>query len=246
MSRKPRNFQANYTYHITTRCNNREFNLRRGWCREVIIYTLQKALKKYDLVIYGLCIMSNHVHYMMASEKPQEWPNIMHFINWYTAMCFNRMLNRTGHFWEQRYYSTGFSTEDFQRALNTLRYIHANPKTANMRSSFFYEFSNYGTYAQLTDDGLTQWHPGFLALSNSLDECAKKYRQFCQRYQATAKPNRNSAWGNKLLAGVKQEKPPIAQHSLPCLENAQEDPSEIAEIAKHFVAANRFAPSHFL
>jgi len=100
----------------------------------------------------------------------------MHFINWYTAMCFNRILKRKGHFWEQRYYSTGFHKDDKQRALNTLRYIHANPKSAEMRKGFFYTFSNYGTYDQLTDDGLTQWHPAFFSMGNSLDECADRYQ----------------------------------------------------------------------
>jgi putative transposase len=80
---------------------------------------------------------------------------IMHFLNWYTAMCFNRMLKRTGHFWEKRYYCDGFALSDRERALNTLRYIHGNPKAAKMRKGFFYDFSNYGSYERLTDDGLT-------------------------------------------------------------------------------------------
>ena len=53
------------------------------------------------------------------------------------AMCFNRMLNRTGHFWEKRYHSSGFPTTDKERALNTLRYIHANPKAAGCCFGFF-------------------------------------------------------------------------------------------------------------
>lgn len=57
--------------------------------------------------------------------------------------------------------------------LNTLRYIHANPKAAQMQAGYFYDFSNYGIHDRLTDDGLTQWHPAFLALGNSLDNCAK-------------------------------------------------------------------------
>jgi REP element-mobilizing transposase RayT len=69
---------------------------------------------------------------------------------------------RTGHFWEKRYFCDGFSPWDKERELNTLRYIHGNPKVAKMRSGFFYEFSNYGSYDQLTEDGLTQWHPAFL------------------------------------------------------------------------------------
>ncbi|MEH2229417.1 MAG: transposase [Nostoc sp.] len=125
----------------------------------------------------------------------------MHFLNWYAAMCFNRMLNRTGHFWEKRYYSDGFPTVDVDRALNTLRYIHANPKAAKMRSGFFYEFSNYGTYERLTDDGLTQWHPAFLQLGKSLESCAQKYRGFCQKYKGKAKPANKKSWGDKLLAG---------------------------------------------
>ncbi len=72
--------------------------------------------------------------------------------------CFNRMLNRCGHFWEKRYHSTGFENTDYRRALNTLRYIHANPRTAKMQVGFFYDFSNYGTHERLDDDGITEWH----------------------------------------------------------------------------------------
>lgn len=97
--------------------------------------------------------MSNHVHYLIAPKQPEELPKIMHFLNCYTAMCFNRMLRRTGHgstslttsFWEKRYYCNGFASSDRERALNTLRYIHGNPKAAKMRHSFFYDFSNYGS-----------------------------------------------------------------------------------------------------
>ncbi|HAX76093.1 MAG TPA: transposase [Cyanobacteria bacterium UBA11372] len=111
------------------------------------------------------------------------------------------MLNRTGHFWEKRYFCEGFPASDRERALNTLRYIHGNPKAAKMRSGFFYEFSNYGSYDQLTNDGLTQWHPAFLQLGSSLSDCARKYRGFCHRYQPKSKPARKCDWGNKFLAG---------------------------------------------
>jgi len=89
-------------------------------------------------------------------------------LNWYTPMCFNRILHRSGHFWEKRYHSSGFPVTDRQRALNTLRYIHANPRAAGVRQGYFYDFSNYGSYDQLTDDGLTQWHPAFLELGSIL------------------------------------------------------------------------------
>jgi hypothetical protein len=137
----------------------------------------------------------------------------MHFLNWYTAMWSPRLRlpplsrgargDRTGHFWEKRYFCDGFPPSDTDRALNTLRYIHGNPKAAKMRSGFFYDFSNYGSYERLTDDGLTQWHPAFLKLGDSLEDCARKYKGFCQRYKPKEKTTPTRChWGSKLLAGV--------------------------------------------
>lgn len=105
MPRPKRNLILGYRYHITTRCNNREFQLIRHECRQVFLHTLKKALAKFQFKLYALCLMSNHVHYLIEPAQPQDLPKIMHWINWYTAMCFKRMLNRTGHFWEKRYHS---------------------------------------------------------------------------------------------------------------------------------------------
>jgi putative transposase len=168
----------------------------------VFLYAIKKAIDKYKFKLYAVCIMSNHIHYLIEPALPDDLPKIMQFLNWYTAMCFNRMLNRTGHFCQKRYFCDGFRASDKERALNTLRYIHGNPKAAKMRSGFFYDESNYGSYDQLTHDGLTQWHPAFLTLGNNLEECARKYRGFCKRYNPQSKPARKSNWGNKLLAGL--------------------------------------------
>ncbi len=208
MPRKKRNLQVGYAYHVTTRCNNREFKLQKRECREVFLYAIKKALNKHKFKLYALCIMSNHVHYLIEPAQPEDLPKIMHFLNWYTAMCFNRMLKRTGHFWERRYFCDGFPASDRDRALNTLRYIHGNPKAAKMRSTFFYEFSNYGSYEKLTNDGLTQWHPAFLKLGTTLEDCAQKYRRFCNRYKPKSKSVRKCHWGSRLLAKLKVEPVP--------------------------------------
>ena len=139
---------------------------------------------------------------MLEHSQPEDLLRIMHWLNWYTAMCFNRMLNRTGHFWEKLYHSSGFEKRYYQRALNTLRYIHANLKAAKMQQGFFYDFSNYGIHDRLSDDGITQWHPAFLSLGKSLDECAAKYRKFCKKYKPKPKPESLYHWGSRLLPKV--------------------------------------------
>jgi putative transposase len=189
--------------------------------------------------------MSNHIHYLLEPAQPQDLPKIMHWINWYAAMCFNRMLNRTGHFWEKRYHSTGFPNTDKRRALNTLRYIHANPKAAGIQQGFFYDFSNYGTHERLSDDGLTTWHPAFLSLGKTLDECARKYKGFCQKYRPKAKPEKRNHWGRKLLAGLtvrgKGKKSAPGQMRLPWDEWQATHP-DIERVAEQFVFANCYDP----
>lgn len=249
MGRLAREFKADHSYHITTRCNNREFNLARREIRETFLHIIKKAQDKYHFKLYGLCIMLNHVHYLIEPEKPDDLPKIMHWINWYSAMTFNALLNRKGHFWEQRYSCHGFPNHDRQRALNTLRYIHANPKAAGMKTSFFYDFSNYGSYHQLSHDGLSQWHPAFLALAPNLDDCAQKYKGFCTRYTPKKKKTKINQWGKKSLAGLlgnrvtaKQKPVTTGQMSLPFYqpELVRVSLNPIAEQALSFIQANRF------
>ena len=244
MARLKRSFRAGFCYHVTVRCNNREFRLIRDECREILLYAIERCKAKYGFKLYGLCIMSNHVHYLIEPAQPDDLPKIMHWLNWYTAMCFNRMLNRTGHFWEKRYHSTGFPNTDQRRALNTLRYIHANPKAAAMQQGFFYDYSNYGTYDRLTTDGLTQWHPAFLALGATLELCAEAYRKFCKRYKPKPKPERRNTWGSKKLAAIRQKmkakKKTPGQQSL--WDEWQAPMDAVQNVAKKFVLANCLNP----
>lgn len=245
MPRQPRQLKENHCYHITTRCNNRDFRLTQLACKEILISALKRCQDKYAFKLYGLCIMSNHVHYLLEPQNSTELPKIMHWLNWFTAMCFNRLLNRTGHFWEKRYYSTGFPNTDYRRVLNTLRYIHANPKAANMQQGWFYDFSNYGIYDRLSHDGITQWHPAFLALGTTLDICAAAYRQLCKKYRPKPKPERKNYWGKKLLAGLKLQrkssKESPGQKRLPW-DHWQMPMDDIHQVARKFVIANALNP----
>ena len=81
MPRKPRDLKHNYCYHVTVLCNNREFKLIRHECREVFLYALKKAREKFHFKLYALCIMSNHVHYLLEPAAPEDLPRILHWLN---------------------------------------------------------------------------------------------------------------------------------------------------------------------
>jgi putative transposase len=78
----------------------------------------------------------------------------------------------------------------------------ATPKPQKYVPVFFMSSATMAAMTNLTDDGLTQWHPAFLQLGNNLEDCARKYRGFCKRYNPKSKPARKCNWGNKLLAGL--------------------------------------------
>lgn len=69
MPRHPRTLIPSYCYHITTRCNNRDFRLVREECRDVLLYAIHKCQVKYGFKLYALCIMSNHVHYLLEPAQ---------------------------------------------------------------------------------------------------------------------------------------------------------------------------------
>ncbi|NES20361.1 MAG: hypothetical protein F6K41_15860 [Symploca sp. SIO3E6] len=61
--------KAGYCYHITTRCNNRDFNLANRESREIYLYILSKAQDKYPFKLYALCLMLNHIHLIDGDGK---------------------------------------------------------------------------------------------------------------------------------------------------------------------------------
>ena len=142
--------------------------------------------------------------------------------------------------------SSGFANTDTKRALNTLRYIHANPKAAGIQQGFFYDFSNYGVHDRLGNDGITQWHPAFLQLGKTLDECAAKYRGFCKKYRPKPKPEKKNHWGSRLLAGMKikgkPKKSSPGQMTLPWDKQKVTDSTEVEEVARIFIEANCYIP----
>ncbi|NET15690.1 MAG: hypothetical protein F6K08_24100 [Okeania sp. SIO1H6] len=70
MGRPKREFKSGYSYHITTRCNNRDFNLTRRETREILLHIIKQAQEKYPFKLYALCIMRMACSLLDGSRKP--------------------------------------------------------------------------------------------------------------------------------------------------------------------------------
>ena len=128
---------------------------------------------KYHLHAY--CIMPNHVH-VLLTPSPQELSkteapdsvgetndtssplsNIMHSLKSYTANKANRILKRTGTFWQPESYDHWVRDDDeLERIVN---YIRANPVTAGLveRHEDWYWSSCHDRF--LMDGDTSAWLP---------------------------------------------------------------------------------------
>ena len=109
MARQPRFLAAGHSFHITLRCNSRQFLIAKGLRRDVLLAVLTKAKQKVLHRLYAVCLMANHLHLLLRPVHASDLPRLMHSIGWYSAMALNRLSGRCGHFWEARYYATAIA-----------------------------------------------------------------------------------------------------------------------------------------
>ena len=147
MARQPRSLPSGYSFHIALRCNSRQFLIAKVLRRDVLLAVLDKAKKQVPHKLYAVCLMANHLHLLVRPDDASELPKLMHWFGWYSAMALNRLSGRCGHIWEARYCATAIAAKDHRRVLNTLRYIHSNPKSAGVQKGFMTPIPTTGTTA---------------------------------------------------------------------------------------------------
>jgi REP element-mobilizing transposase RayT len=91
------------------------------------------AIRYFDQQRYNLfawTIMPNHVHVLFQMKDGYQISQILHSWKSYSAHQANKLLKRTGEFWQHEYFDTSIQSE---RQLEfTLRYILNNPVKAGL------------------------------------------------------------------------------------------------------------------
>jgi putative DNA methylase len=90
-----------------------------------------ETLKKYTLQAW--VIMPNHVHVLMTPDKNTTVSTILHSWKGYTAREANRILGRTGRFWQPDYFDR--FVRDDEHFFKLIQYIQNNPVKAGLCSS---------------------------------------------------------------------------------------------------------------
>ncbi|RMG59433.1 MAG: hypothetical protein D6713_05540 [Deltaproteobacteria bacterium] len=165
MGRPRRIVQTTFPYHITTRTNNRTFRFHKKKIVRIFMRVLNRAIKKYNVTLYHVVLMSNHYHLILKINE-HNLPRFVQFLNSRVAMEYNKISKRSGHLWGDRYRSTIISSDEHY--LTAVRYIYENPVRAGIvknpdqfpNSSFHFHAFGHVSPVYICQDSLVFSLPG--------------------------------------------------------------------------------------
>jgi len=129
MSRLARVVAVGIAHHITQRGVARQPIFTSDKSRSVYLALLREHAEHYRLRVLGYCLMNNHVHILAIPDHPSALASTFRYTHGRFAQYANAEQCRSGHFWQNRFYSC--PVEDAVAA-NVLAYIELNPVRASL------------------------------------------------------------------------------------------------------------------
>jgi putative transposase len=127
-------------HHITQRGNNRQDVFFVDDDRRVYLSILREQSEKFGLEILGWCLMTNHIHLIGRPAGEDSLAKSLGRTHFLYTQFINRFHGRSGHLWQNRFYSCPLGREHFWQAL---RYVEQNPLLAGLvRQAWKYPWSS--------------------------------------------------------------------------------------------------------
>jgi len=97
--------------------------------REVFLAYLGEASQRFGLTVEGYCLMGNHVHLIATPQEEASLALALKQTNQLYAQYVNRLHGRSGHLWQDRFFSCALDGAHFWKAL---AYVERNPVRAKL------------------------------------------------------------------------------------------------------------------
>ncbi|MDA0207573.1 MAG: transposase [Acidobacteria bacterium] len=127
-------------HHITQRGNNRQDTFFLPDDRRFYLETLRAKCRERGMAVLGYCVMTNHVHLVVVPSSANALAQALGQAHGKYARWFNRRYRRSGHLWQNRFYSSALGGTHLETAL---AYVDLNPVRAKLvRHAEEYEWSS--------------------------------------------------------------------------------------------------------
>jgi REP element-mobilizing transposase RayT len=184
MARARRICAAKLTYHVFTRCIDKKKMLQNIFFKELMITVIEETQKKFDFKLNAFEILDNHIHLIIQTENKHDTiSKIMQRIKSVFAKRYNKLMGRTGPFWNDR-----FGSKIVEQAKNVLSYfvqlVHYLANNS-VRKGYVtdprdYKYGSFNCY--LKKDYRSKLkvtvHDYFLMLGDTFEECAAALLNF--------------------------------------------------------------------
>jgi putative transposase len=189
MSRPYRIRMQELTYHTHSRCIEKKPLMKSTKMKKLMLHVLNITMEKYNFELITFTIMDNHFHFFIRTLKDgEDISRIMQFIKSQFARRYNRIMNRSGPFWNERFGDTivELTSDPPTTFFTILLYIGYNP----VRSHYVvdprdYPYSSFKCYldeSYISPVKITL-HEYFLKLGNTFRERVNKFLIYEDRYR---------------------------------------------------------------
>lgn len=181
MPRYSRPKSATGIYHVMLRGVNRMNIFYYKEDKLKFLDTLIRMKSNGEYILYGYCIMNNHVH-LLIKEEEEPLSKTMKRIGVSYSLYYNKKYERVGHLFQNRFRSECIETDG--RLLACLRYIHNNPVEAHMvKDPSAYPWSSYNIYINKMENKYNIISPELILdiFSENRIEAVKKFIDFSRK-----------------------------------------------------------------
>ena len=149
MARVARVIVPGLPHHITQRGNNRQDVFFTDDDRRWYLRTLRQQSQGFGLRIVGYCLMTNHVHLLAVPRVKDSLAKALGTTHLLYTRLINRLHGRSGHLWQNRFYSCPMDVSHERAAL---RYVERNPVRARLvRLAWRYPWSSAAAHCGEAD-----------------------------------------------------------------------------------------------
>ncbi|MFH2068480.1 MAG: transposase [Candidatus Omnitrophota bacterium] len=133
MPRIARIIIENYPHHVTQRGINRSEIFLDNSDRRLFLANMKELSTRFNVKIWAYCLMQNHFHLLLIPLDSKGMSKFIHGLTFKHAQHFNKKYGRTGHLWENRFFSCPVDKDSYFWA--AVRYIENNPVRAKLVST---------------------------------------------------------------------------------------------------------------
>src|SRR6266705_247645 len=120
MPRRARCSLPDGIFHVTTRGVARGLIFRDSHDYVALRSQLGEVIRKFGWTVYGYCLMPNHYHLILATDR-EHLSAGMHRLNGLYAQRFNRRHDRVGHVFQNRF--AAYVIESDEHLLAAILYL---------------------------------------------------------------------------------------------------------------------------